>query len=115
MKLPVWVTRNWRLKVGCALLAFVTWMGVVYAGNPPETRSVTVHIPQEAASIPAGFVLVRKVPDVVIRLGGSRSSLDGFNTSTLTVLVNWKAVTHQRYSALFQPVMTTPNFYWPLE
>ena len=63
-RLPGWVTRNWRLKVGCAILAMITWVGVVYAGNPPETRAIAVHVPQDPSSIPAGFVLVRPVPDI---------------------------------------------------
>ena len=38
MRIPGFIKRNWRLKVGSVLIAFVTWVGVVYAGNPPTTR-----------------------------------------------------------------------------
>jgi YbbR domain-containing protein len=91
-RLPVWVTRNLRLKVGCTILAMITWVGVVYAGNPPETKAISVHVPQDQASIPAGFVLVQPVPDLTMRIGGSRDRLDAFTTSSLVVTVNWKGV-----------------------
>ena len=93
-RLPGWVTRNWRLKVGCAILALITWVGVVYAGNPPETRAIAVHVPQDPSSIPPGFVLVRPVPDLTMRIGGSRHSLDAFKPASLAVTADWKAVVH---------------------
>jgi YbbR domain-containing protein len=93
-RLPVWVTRNWRLKVGCTILALITWVGVVYAGNPPETRAISVHVPQDPSSIPAGFVLVRPVPDLTMRIGGSRQNLDAFKASSLDIAADWRVVTH---------------------
>lgn len=90
--LPGFVTRNFRLKVGCALLALVTWTGVVYAGNPPQTRIKSVPVPQQKSSIPAGFRLIHKVPDLQLRLGGTRDSLDSFDPSDLDINVNWKSV-----------------------
>jgi YbbR domain-containing protein len=100
MNVPGFVSRNWRLKVACTLLALLTWIGVVYAGNPPETRTVAVHVPQDQSFIPARFVLVHAIPDLTVRLGGSRDSLNAFNPSFLTVSVNWKAVTHAGVQAI---------------
>src|SRR5437870_11513666 len=100
MKVPGFVSRNWRLKVACTLLALLTWIGVVYAGNPPETRTVAVHVPQDQSLIPARFVLVHAIPDLTVRLGGSRDSLNAFNPSFVTVSVNWKAVTHAGVQAI---------------
>jgi len=90
---PGFITRNFRLKVGCTVVALVTWVGVVYASNPPQTRMVTVPVPQQRNAIPAKFVLVHPVPDVAVRIGAARDKLNAFNPSALTVNVNWNAVT----------------------
>jgi YbbR domain-containing protein len=93
-RLPGFITRNFRLKVLCALIALVTWVGVVYAGNPPEEKTFSVAVPQQAASIPAGYQLVKPIPDLQLRIGGSRANLDAFSAATaLSVSVNWHVVT----------------------
>lgn len=92
MRLPGFLTRNFRLKVACCVLAVITWSGVVYASNPPQTRLVSVHVPQQTSAIPAKYTLVHPVPDLQVRIGGTRSSLDAFNPSSLTLNVNWRAV-----------------------
>lgn len=93
MNLPGFITRNWRLKLLSTGVAIVSWVGVVYAGNPPETKMVNVAVPQSSSVIPAEFVLVTPVPNLQVRIGGTRSSLNGFSTSSITVNVNWKSVT----------------------
>jgi YbbR domain-containing protein len=93
MNIPGFIKRNWKLKVGCFFIAFVTWVGVVYAGNPPETRLVTVPVPQSA--IPSQFVLVHPVQDVAVRVGGDENTLASLNpTTALTVTARWSSVTH---------------------
>ncbi len=92
MRLPGFVRRNWKLKVLCFFIAFVTWVGVVYAGNPPETRVVSVAIPQSSVSLPAGYVLVHSVNDVPVRVGGSQNTLDSLNPAVLIANVDWAAV-----------------------
>lgn len=93
MSIPGFIKRNWRLKVVSVLVAFVTWVGVVYAGNPPTTRvlSVPVHNPQ---SIPSGFVLVNKLGNVDVRVGGDQNTLTALGPSALTATVDWAAATH---------------------
>lgn len=92
MKLPGFVRRNWKLKVLCFFIAFVTWVGVVYAGNPPETKLVSLTIPQSPANIPASYVLVHQVNDVVVRVGGDQNTLASLNPAALNVIVDWAAV-----------------------
>ncbi|MBV9100072.1 MAG: hypothetical protein JO198_03390 [Candidatus Dormibacteraeota bacterium] len=92
MTLPGFIRRNFKLKVGCTIMALITWTGVVYASNPPETRLVSVPVPQSQASFPSKFTLVHHVPDLAVRIGGSRSSLDAFNPASLTVNVDWHNV-----------------------
>jgi YbbR domain-containing protein len=92
VNLPAIVTRNFRLKMGCALLALVTWAGVVYAGNPPTTQTRSIPVPQASTSIPARFVLIHKIPDVPVRLGGTRASLNAFDTSSIEITVHWNNV-----------------------
>jgi YbbR domain-containing protein len=92
VRLPGFVRRNWKLKVLCFFIAFVTWVGVVYAGNPPETKLVSVPIPQSSVSLPAGYVLVHPVNNVQARVGGSQSTLDSLNPAVLVANVDWAAV-----------------------
>ncbi|MBV8527180.1 MAG: hypothetical protein JOZ75_02585 [Candidatus Dormibacteraeota bacterium] len=93
MKIPGFIRRNWRLKLLATGVALVSWVGVVYAGNPPETKTVSVGVPQSASAIPAKFVLVSPVPNLQLHLGGNRTSLNSFTMSSLTVNVSWKSVT----------------------
>lgn len=92
MRIPGFLTRNFRLKLGCTVLAVIFWAGVVYAGNPPGTRTVSLNVPQSSSSIPAKFTLVQPVPPLSLRVGGNRSSLDAFNTSSLDISVAWQSV-----------------------
>ena len=93
MSIPGFISRNWKLKVVCFFIAFVTWVGVVYAGNPPETRLISVPVPQSA--IPSQFVLVHPVQDVAVRIGGDENTLASLDTATaLSVTVRWSSVTH---------------------
>lgn len=92
MKVPGFVRRNWKLKVLCSFIAFVTWVGVVYAGNPPETRVVSVPIPQSSVNLPTGYVLVHPVNNVQARVGGSQNTLDSLDPAVLIANVDWAAV-----------------------
>lgn len=92
MNLPRFVTRNLRLKVLSLVIAMVTWAGVVYASNPPETRVFTLHVPQSATSIPAKFVLTRTIPDVSILIAGTRERLDAFDTRSLVLHVDFTKI-----------------------
>lgn len=93
MTLPAFATRNLRLKAFAAVLATVTWAGVVYASNPPDTRSVSVKVPQDSGAV-APYVLVHPIPDIVVRVSGTREHINAFDPSQLSVTVNYKAVTH---------------------
>jgi YbbR domain-containing protein len=108
--LPGFIRRNWRLKVGCFLIAFVTWVGVVYAGNPPETKVIQVAVPQSAATIPSAFVLVHPVQNLFVRIGGDQNTLDTLNPAVITVRVDWAAVSRVgTYSIPISIVNTDPN------
>lgn len=85
MRLPGFITRNFRLKVLASVIASITWAGAVYAANPPEIRVVSVAVPQAAADIPARWVLVHAIPDLQLRLSGTREHLDAFSTSSIRV------------------------------
>lgn len=107
MKLPGFLRRNIRLKLLATGVAFVSWVGVVYAGNPPETKTVSVPVPQSPSAIPAQFVLVNPVPNLQVRIGGTRDSLNSFNVAALTVSVAWKSVT--RAGVVNVPVSITDS------
>lgn len=93
MKIPGFIRRNFRLKLLSTGVALVSWVGVVYAGNPPETKTVSVAVPQSSSAIPSKFVLVSPVPSLSLHLGGSKDSLNSFSMSSLTVSVSWRNVT----------------------
>jgi YbbR domain-containing protein len=110
VRVPGFIRRNWRLKVGCFLIAFVTWVGVVYAGNPPETKLISVHVPQSPANIPSGFVLVHPVDDVLVRVGGDQNTLATLNQAVLNVTVSWSAATRAgTYPIPISITSTDPN------
>jgi YbbR domain-containing protein len=90
---PGFATRNLRLKGTAAVLAAVLWAGVAYASNPPDTRSVTIAVPQDTGSV-APYVLVHAIPDLVIRVSGTRDHLAAFTPADLVVSVNYRAITH---------------------
>ncbi len=92
MRLPGILTRNLRLKALATGIALVTWIGVVYAGNPPESRTVSVAVPQDPASLPAKYVLAAKVPDITVRVSGTREHVNAFDPTTLQVSVDYKQI-----------------------
>jgi hypothetical protein len=89
---PGFLTRNLRLKAVAAVLATITWTGVVYASNPPDTRSVTIKVPQDSGAI-TPYVLVHTIPDLVVRVAGTREHLAAFDPSALIVSVNYRVLT----------------------
>jgi YbbR domain-containing protein len=91
VSVPGFIRRNWKLKVGCCVIAFFTWVGVVYAGNPPETKVLPLSIPQSTANIPPSYVLVHAVDPVQVRVGGDQNTLDALNSAVLAVNVDWSA------------------------
>lgn len=110
MKFPGFIRRNWQLKVGCVLIALVTWVGVVYAGNPPETKVVSLPVPQSAANIPPAYTLVHPVDNVLVRIGGDQNTLDSLNPDVLNVTVDWAAVNRAgTYSIPMSITSSQPN------
>lgn len=83
--------RNLRLKVLALALAAVMWTGVAYASNPPDTRVVSIHVPQASADV-APFTLVHPIADLVIRVSGTRQHLDEFVPADLVVTVSYRGV-----------------------
>ena len=110
MRIPGFIRRNWTRKVLCFFIAFVTWVGVVYAGNPPETRVVSLQVPQSTASIPSGYVLVHPVSNVSVRVGGDQNTLDSLGPNALTVNADWAAVNRAgTYSIPMTVASSDPN------
>jgi YbbR domain-containing protein len=91
VKVPAFATRNLRLKALAVALAAIMWTGVAYASNPPDTRTVTVKVPQAAGDV-APYTLVHPIPDMVIRVSGTRQHLTEFDSSDLIVTVNYRAI-----------------------
>src|SRR6185437_8712157 len=89
---------------------FFTWVGVVYAGNPPETKVISLAVPQSPANIPASYVLVRPVNDVLIRVGGDQNTLESLNPAVLSVIPDWAAVNRAgTYSIPIAITSSDPN------
>ncbi len=92
MRAPALLTRNLRLKALCIIAAMVTWAGVVYAANPPETRIVTVAVPQGSELLPAGYLLANPIPSQQIRISGTRARLDAFDDHSLVVTADYRQI-----------------------
>ncbi|HEY8675813.1 MAG TPA: YbbR-like domain-containing protein [Candidatus Dormibacteraeota bacterium] len=92
MRVPGFATRNLRLKVLAAGLATVMWAGVAYAANPPDTRSLTIDVPQTDAMV-APWVLVHAIPPQVIRVSGTRAHLSAFVSADLVLSVDYRSIT----------------------
>jgi YbbR domain-containing protein len=92
MLLPGFLTRNLRVKALASGVALVTWVGVVYASNPPESRTVAVQVPQDPASLPGNFLLASAIPDVQVRISGTRDHVNAFNPNSLRVSAEYKAI-----------------------
>ena len=109
MNIPGFVTRNIRLKALATGIALVTWVGVVYAGNPPESRTVPVHVPQDQASLPSKYVLAGTVPDVTVRVSGTREHVNAFDPSFLQASVDYRQIKHTGVQDLPFHVMNTDS------
>ncbi|HZS15416.1 MAG TPA: CdaR family protein [Candidatus Dormibacteraeota bacterium] len=94
MQLPGVITRNWRVKLLATGIALITWVGVVYASNPPESRTVSVHVPQDPASLPAKYVLSSPIPDIQVRVSGTRDNVNAFDPGSLRVGVDYSRINH---------------------
>ena len=92
MRPPGFLTRNLRAKALATGIALVTWIAVVYAGNPPESRTVSVHVPQDPASLPSRFVLAVPVPDISVRVSGTREHVNAFAMSSLSLSVDYRTI-----------------------
>ncbi|MGO8687906.1 MAG: YbbR-like domain-containing protein [Candidatus Dormibacteria bacterium] len=94
--MPGFVTRNWKLKLLAVVLATVGWAGVVFATNPPGTRSVSVPVPQPPSptvSLPAGYLLTQPIPNLTVSITGTEAHLNSFSRSSLQVSVDYNAIT----------------------
>jgi YbbR domain-containing protein len=93
--MPGFITRNWKLKLLAVVLAIVAWAGVVFATNPPGTRSVSVPVPQPPSptvSLPAGYVLTQPIPNLIVSITGTEDHLNTFSRSSLQVSVDYAAI-----------------------
>jgi len=93
--MPGFVTRNWKLKLLALVLATVAWAGVVFATNPPGTRSVSVAVPQPPSpdvSLPAGYLLIQPIPKLTVDITGTEDHLNSFSLSSLRVSVDYNAI-----------------------
>ncbi|MEO8897517.1 MAG: CdaR family protein [Candidatus Dormibacter sp.] len=106
MRLPGFTTRNLRLKAFATVLATVTWAAVVYASNPPDSRSVTINVPQSSGQV-APYVLVHPIAPAVIRVIGTRQHLNAFDPNDLVLTVNYKAIARAGTQSL--PLTVTNN------
>lgn len=89
--MPALISRNWRLKLLALGLAVFAWTVVVYAGNPPDTRTVTVAVPQDASTL-GKFVLASRIPDLAVRVQGTKDHVAQFDPAELQVIVDYRSI-----------------------
>jgi len=92
MRVPGFLTRNLRLKGLATGIALITWVGVVYASNPPESRTVAAQVPQDPASLPSKYVLSTPIPAIQVRISGTRDHVSAFDPGSLRVSVDYNVI-----------------------
>jgi hypothetical protein len=81
---------NLRLKLLAIAFAVALWSVVAYAQNPTQQRNV--QLPVAASSLPAGLVVIGKVPPVPVTVIGTTENLAHFVPSSLHVTGNFSNV-----------------------
>jgi YbbR-like protein len=81
---------NLRLKLLAIAFAVALWSVVAYAQNPTQQRNV--QIPVAPSSLPAGLVVVGKVPLVQVTVIGTADNLAHFVNASLHVTGNFSNV-----------------------
>ncbi|HEX6493036.1 MAG TPA: CdaR family protein [Candidatus Dormibacteraeota bacterium] len=109
-QLPPWISRNLRVKMLALLLALASWVVVVYAANPPDSRQILVHVQQDSQQLPGSFVLAHSINDIGVRISGTREHVDAFQPSSLRATPNFDAIRHTGVQQLALTVVNTdPN------
>ena len=81
---------NLRLKLLAIAFAVALWSVVAYAQNPTQQRNVQLSV--AASSLPAGLVVVGKVPVVPVTVIGTADNLAHFVPASLHVTGNFSNV-----------------------
>jgi len=81
---------NLRLKLLAIAFAVALWSVVAYAQNPTQQRNVQLSV--AASSLPAGLVVVGKVPAVPVTVIGTADNLARFVPASLHVTGNFSNV-----------------------
>ncbi len=81
---------NLRLKLLAIAFAVALWSVVAYAQNPTQQKSV--QLPVRASGLPAGLVVVGKVPTVPVTVIGTADNLAHFVPASLHVTGNFSNV-----------------------
>jgi YbbR domain-containing protein len=81
---------NLRLKLLAIAFAVALWSVVAYAQNPTQSR--TVQLPVAPRGLPAGLVVIGKVPPVPVTVIGTADNLAHFVPAALHVTGNFSNV-----------------------
>jgi YbbR domain-containing protein len=107
---PPWIARNLRVKLLAMLLALASWVVVVYAANPPDSRQILVHVQQDAQQLPGRYVLSHPIADISVRINGTREHVDAFQLSSIHATPNFDAIKRPGLQQLTLTVVNTdPN------
>jgi YbbR domain-containing protein len=87
---PLFLRRNFRLKALSFGLALVAWTVVVYASNPPDTRTVSVEVPTD--NLPPTYIIDPAPAPVPVRIRGTTEHLNNFNAKSLAVTASFDRV-----------------------
>jgi YbbR domain-containing protein len=104
---PGWIARNLRVKLLAILLALASWVVVVYAANPPDSRQILVHVQQDSQQLPGNYVLAHSINDISVRITGTREHVDAFQTSSIHATPNFDAIRHTGVQQLALTVVNT--------
>jgi len=94
-RLPLFITRNFRLKLVAVVVACGMWVGVVYASDPPAIQTYNVHV-QPGTSLRAGLVLAKPIGTVDVKIAGVSSHVRSSEVSNhLSATADLSRITKQ--------------------
>jgi YbbR domain-containing protein len=106
-RLPMILRRNFRLKALAFGLALVCWTVVVYASNPPDTRTYPIDVPTD--NIPTPFILDPAPAAISVRMRGTTDHLNQFSAKSLRLNVAFDKVTQTGVQPVAVSVVNTDS------
>ncbi|HEY6378719.1 MAG TPA: CdaR family protein [Candidatus Dormibacteraeota bacterium] len=92
LPVPAIIRRNFRLKAMAVVLALVVWSVVVYANNPPDSRSFVVPVQFDGRG--TMWAIDQPIDPITVHITGTREHVGAFTRDKLSARVDVSRITH---------------------